>query len=70
MRVSLQQRRQYLLSGCRQHKLDFDSFNDNNIFGANIPQFSYNFDPDMEELSLPTDYPMERPETDEDDGEE
>jgi len=57
MRVSLQQRRQYLLSGCRQHKLDFDSYNENNKFGTILPPVNYNFDPDIEELGLPTEYP-------------
>lgn len=67
MRMSLQQRRQYLLSGCRQHKLDFDSYNDNNKFEAKLPPVSYNFEPDMDELDLPTEYPTEPPE---DEGEE
>lgn len=62
MRMSLQQHRQYILGNCRQHKLVFDSYNDNNKFGATLPLFDYNFNPDLEELSLPTDYPMEKPE--------
>jgi len=67
MRMSLQQRRQYLLSGCKQHKLDFDSYNDNNKFGAALPPVNYNFDADIEESSLPTTYPADRPEDEEDD---
>ena len=68
MRMSGQQRRQYLLSGCRQHKLDFDSYNDNNKFGAKIPLWDYNFNPDLEELSLPTHWPMDKPDDDEEEG--
>jgi hypothetical protein len=68
MRMSLQQRRNYLLSGCKQHKLDFDSYNDNNKFHAQLPPVNYNFDADIEESGLPTTYPAERPE-DEEDGE-
>jgi hypothetical protein len=59
MRMSLQQRRQYLLSGCRQHREDFRSYNDNNKFGVQIPLFSYNFEADFDEMDLPTDYPDE-----------
>ena len=63
----MKQRRQYLLSGCKQHKLDFDSYNDNNKFGAALLPVSYNFDADIEESSLPTTYPAERSEGEEDD---
>lgn len=66
MRISLQQRRQYLFSGCKQHKLDFDSYNENNKFGAALPPVSYNFDADLEDLQYPTEYPAERPEDEED----
>lgn len=61
MRMSLQQHRQYILGNCRQHKLVFDSYNDNNKFQAKLPGFDYNFNPDLEELALPTEYPNERP---------
>ena len=61
MRMSLQQRRQYLFSGCKQHKLDFDSYNENNKFGATLPPASYNFEADMEEEQLPTEYPQDKP---------
>ena len=64
MRISLQQRRQYLLSGCRQHREDYRSYNDNNKFGAQLPLFSYNFEADFDEMDLPTEYP-EAPEDDE-----
>jgi hypothetical protein len=67
MRVSLQQRRSYLLSGCRQHKMDSESYNENNKYNATLPFSDYNFNPDLEEETLPTEYPMERPSEDEDD---
>lgn len=65
MRISLQQRRQYLLSGCRSHKTDRASYDDNNKFGATLPPFSYNFEPDLDEMELPTEYPDEPGDDDE-----
>jgi hypothetical protein len=64
MRVSLSQRRQGLLAGCRQHKTDLESYNDNNRFDATLPLFDYNFNPDLEESELPTSYPDEKPKGD------
>ena len=61
MRMSQQQHRQYILDNCRQHKLVFESYNDNNKFGASLPDNDYNFNPDLEELDLPTKYPLEKP---------
>jgi hypothetical protein len=62
MRLSLQQRRQGILADCRQHRIDFDSYNDNNKFKAELSLFDYDFNKDLEELSLPTHYPNEKPE--------
>lgn len=62
MRMSQQQHRQYILDNCRQHKLVFDSYNDNNKFGATLPPNDYNFNRDLDELDLPTNYPSEKPE--------
>lgn len=62
MRVSLQQRRNGILADCRQHKLDFDSYNDNNIHCAQLAPFDYNFNPDLQELGFPTEYPEDKPE--------
>ena len=62
MRVSFQQRRQGILWDCRQHKTDVDSYNDNNRFRASL-MFDYDFNPDLQELELPTKYP-EGPEED------
>ena len=59
MRLSLSQRRQGILADCRQHKLDFDSYNDNNVYDQRLPAFDYNFNADLEEMDLPTDYPEE-----------
>jgi hypothetical protein len=62
MYVSLQQRRNGILFDCRQHKTDADSYNENNRFNAALPLFDYNFATDLEELTLPTEYPNEKPE--------
>ncbi len=61
MRLSLQQRRLGILADCKQHRIDFDSYNDNNKYGATLPLFDYDFNKDLEELSLPTHYPNEKP---------
>jgi hypothetical protein len=59
MRISLQQRRQAALADVKQLKLDFESYNDNNRFGATLPELDFNFNKDLEELELPTSYPNE-----------
>lgn len=64
MRLSFQQRRQAILADCRAHKVDVDSYNDNNSFDVKLPLFSYNFDRDLREMNLPKDYPEDRPEVD------
>lgn len=56
MRVSLQQRRNGILSVCAQTKRDTDSYNDNNIHGAHI-QMSFDFTEDLLDLEAPEDYP-------------
>jgi hypothetical protein len=61
MHLSLQQRRGGILADCKQHKTDADSYNDNNTYGATLPLFDYNFNPDLEEASQPTKYPDEPP---------
>ncbi len=61
MRVSFSQRRQGLLAGCRQHKIDVESYNANNRYKAALPLFDYNFNPDLEEGDLPTHYPEDKP---------
>jgi hypothetical protein len=61
MRLSFQQRRQSILADCRAHKVDVESYNDNNTFQVKLPGFSYNFDPDLREMALPTKYIDEKP---------
>ena len=59
MRLSLQQGRKMIVADCRQNKLAGESYNDNNIHGAHIDPLDYNINLDLEEESLPTDYPEE-----------
>ncbi len=63
MKLSFGQRRNGVLADCKQMALDYDSYNDNNVFGVKLAPISYNFDPDIEELRFPTDYPDEPPES-------
>jgi hypothetical protein len=56
MRVSLQQRRQGIFADVKRHKDDVDSYNDNNKFNVQIPLFSYNFELDLEEVEMPSEY--------------
>lgn len=39
-----------------QMKLDFDSYNDNNSFGATLDPLDVNFQKDLDEMSLPDEY--------------
>jgi hypothetical protein len=64
MRLSFQQRRRAILADCRAHKIDVESYNDNNSFNVKLPLFSYNFDPDLKEMDMPTQYKDEKPEGD------
>jgi len=70
MRISLQQRRQAALADVRQLKLDFDSYNDNNAFGATLPALDFNFNKDIEELEFSTNYPNDWEEADPEDEDE
>jgi hypothetical protein len=54
-------RRQGILVDCRAHKIDVESHNDNNTFQVRLPLFSYDFNPDLAEIEMPTDYPDEKP---------
>jgi hypothetical protein len=60
MRLSLQQRRQSIVGDCKQLKTDLDSYNDNNIHGAQI-LMDFNINEDLHELSMPTEYPEHKP---------
>jgi tRNA U54 and U55 pseudouridine synthase Pus10 len=61
MRVSLAQSRQGILADCIAHNTIAESYNDNNHYDATIELFDYNFNPDIAEKKLPTDYPDEAP---------
>ena len=61
MRVSFSQSRQGISADCVAHNTIVESYNDNNPHGAMIELFDYNFNPDIAEKKLPTDYPDEPP---------
>lgn len=61
-RASITLRRDGVLASLKQMKVDQDSWNDNNEFGAVLPLFDANFNPDLEELDQPDDsWPEEDP---------
>jgi len=53
-----------------QIHIDFDSYNDNNIFKAKVEQLDFNFNKDIKEATMPTDYPDEGPTLDDEDEED
>jgi hypothetical protein len=63
-RVAQQLRRSRILADCRQHLVDTESYNDNNEAGAEVDLFDYNFNSDLEEERMPTEYPDEDPDRD------
>lgn len=56
MRLSFSQNRRRILADVKRHKNDVDSYNDNNKHNAVLPLFDYNFNLDLEEGDLPTEY--------------
>lgn len=60
--LSQQVGRNAILADCRQHQRNHESYNDNNVHGAIVELFSYNFEQDLEEERFPTEYPEEDPE--------
>lgn len=56
MHKSLQARRRQALGDVIQLDTDRRSYNDNNLFGAAV-EMSYNFDEDLAERQMPTEYP-------------
>src|ERR1700686_2049571 len=42
-----------------QIHIDFESYNDNNVFQAAVEQLDFNFNKDIKEANMPTDYPEE-----------
>ncbi len=65
MQLSFGVRRLGVYNDVRQLKTDVDSYNDNNQFGATL-QMDFNFNIDLEEQTLPADYPTEPPNDDDD----
>jgi hypothetical protein len=69
MQASLALRRRSALADVVQLNLDLESYNENNVRHETVPPMDFDFNKDLEEITLPTHYPVEGPETDED-GEE
>ena len=63
MRLSLAQSRQGIRACCIAHNSITESYNDNNHFSATLDLFDYNFNPDIAENKMPTDYPDEAPDS-------
>lgn len=61
-RLAQQLRRKGILADCRQHQTDTESYNDFNEHGAVVDEFDYNFNYDLAEERMPTEYPDEDPE--------
>lgn len=59
MRLSLQLRRTAAYHDVRQMDLDFQSYNDNNVYGAKLAPMDYDFNKDVQEANLPATYPSE-----------
>src|SRR5579872_2821732 len=55
-RQSLALDRKQALATVQQMKLDFDSYNDNNKFGATLDPLDLDFNKDIAEMSLPAEY--------------
>lgn len=66
MHISFQQRRKAILGDNRQLKLDQDSYNENNAYGAQI-QLSFNYEDDLLEMEHASEYDPELPPEDEPD---
>lgn len=66
MRVSFTQRRTGISYDVKQHSLDFDSYQENNVHGAKLEPYDYNFNLDLAEMEQSTEYPDARPEDEED----
>ncbi len=46
-----------MLADCKQEKIDFDSYVENNPWRATLPQMDFDFNKDLEELAQPASYP-------------
>ncbi|MGL4610341.1 MAG: hypothetical protein ACRCYY_11805 [Trueperaceae bacterium] len=56
MRIAFSYRRQAILADVHRHKNDVDSYNDNNNYNELIPLFDYDFNKDVAEGEMPTEY--------------
>jgi hypothetical protein len=56
VRQALALDRRQALTTVQQMKLDFDSYNDNNEFGATLPPLDLDFNKDLQEIGLPSEY--------------
>ena len=61
MRMSLTLRRDSMASTVIQHHTDWESYNDNNIYGAELPLFDYDFNHDIDEDQQPEEWSDEDP---------
>jgi hypothetical protein len=57
MRAAGQLKRRGAYRDVLQINIDFDSYNDNNVFKAKLDPLDFNFNKDIEESRLPTSYP-------------
>lgn len=60
-RLALQQWRRSFRGEVVLHDRTTRSYNDNNVWGAQLPLFDYNMNKDCEEANLPEHYPDEKP---------
>lgn len=56
MQISSQLRRQGVFADVKRLKTDMESYNENNNYSVKIPLFSFNFELDLAEDKLPTEY--------------
>jgi hypothetical protein len=59
MHISLTLRRDSMSSTVIQHHTDWASYNENNVYGAELPLFDYDFNHDIEENQQPEEWPDE-----------
>jgi hypothetical protein len=59
--TAMSQQRRAIVAYCRKHRQTVESYNDNNIHGAQLPLFDYNINLDLAEEQQPTEYPDEKP---------
>ena len=63
-RTALAQQRRAIVAYCRKHRDTVESYNDNNVYGAQLPLWDYNMNQDLIEEQQPTEYPDDKPEDD------